>query len=290
MELWQGSPSTVHPHQVWRHWSCHSTGPCGGERSPASLLCPAVQRPFSTHTGANRSKHRRMSQRRRIWFCMPLPLIIPIQSLHPWLYSASTPSAPPFTLKIPWNPFISKYLSSLQRSCGVMQWITECLFSVYSIFKNHFCSVCLVTISFPFLLYALWPCLHFIIISASSNSRLHMPRPFLAIHVAASILYEESYSFRSVFITNYTQDSREIFIHVPLVFRSHSPHYPPGPLPTPTGTFSSLSNLSNCMFFSYLFCMLCDPMSSFIVTYEREDPFILPHWLSNLRNLTPTQY
>lgn len=53
------------------------------------------------------------------------------------------------------------------------------------------------------------------------------PRPFLAIHVAAYTLYEEeSYSFRSVFITNYTQDSRDIFIHVPAVFRSHSPHYP----------------------------------------------------------------
>lgn len=50
-------------------------------------------------------------------------------------------------------------------------------------------------IPFPFLPYALSPYLHFIIISASSKSRLHVPRPFLAIHAATSILYEEeSYS------------------------------------------------------------------------------------------------
>lgn len=133
------------------------------------------------------SKHRHTSQPRRVWFGLPLPLIIPI--LSSTLGACQYPQCTSFfffTIKIPWNPFISKYLSNLQRNCGVIQWITECLSSVYPIFKNHFCSVCLVMISFPFLPYALSPYLHFIIISASSKSRLHVPTPFLS-HSRGSI-------------------------------------------------------------------------------------------------------
>lgn len=104
--------------------------------------------------------------------------------------------------------------------------------------------------------------------------------PFIIIHVAACILYEdESYSFWSIFITYYTQDSHDIFIHVHFLFWSYSPYYPPLPSSHPHWSLFSSQPVWFHVFY-YLFihlfiCLLYDPVSSFSLLWTRPSFYTL---------------
>lgn len=92
------------------------------------------------------------------------------------------------------------------------------------------------------------------------------------------------------FITYHMWVSHDIFRHHD--FSSHSPRYLLfSSSHSHRSPSSSQPNFMSYYLLLHLFiCLLCDPMSSFRVTYEQGYPFTLPHRFSNLRSVTPTQY